>query len=99
MFFLIDHKLNCPSGLHAFQIMCVYCIFQLVSKGEQRSEGSEGEEEEIKHQHEDNQFLELESEDDAGSDTLNKMRRLLEREWSRREAVMELFYKRVYGGE
>ncbi|GAA6214445.1 GTPase IMAP family member 8-like [Lates japonicus] len=67
------------------------------SKGEQRSEGSEGEEEEMKHQLEDDQYLDLESEDDAGSDTLNKVKRLLESEWSRREAAMELFYKRVYG--
>ncbi|GAA6214444.1 GTPase IMAP family member 8-like [Lates japonicus] len=68
------------------------------SEGEQRSVVSEGEEEEMEHQHKDDQSktsfgLDLDSEDDAGSDFLNKIKRLLEREWSRREAAMEHFCK------
>ncbi|KAG7999392.1 GTPase IMAP family member 8, partial [Nibea albiflora] len=68
-------------------------IFQPVSDEGQESDRSEGEEEETEHPHEDDQFkscfgLEEESEDDAGPETLNRWKRLLESEWSRREYAM-----------
>ncbi|KAE8284079.1 hypothetical protein D5F01_LYC17406 [Larimichthys crocea] len=59
----------------------------------QESDRSEGEEEEMEHPHEDDHFksfgLEEESEDDAGPEPLNRWKRLLEREWSRREYAMQ----------
>ncbi|XP_070846874.1 GTPase IMAP family member 8-like [Chaetodon trifascialis] len=66
----------------------------LLSDDERNSEGSEGEEQQMEHQHQDAQFqtsfgFAAESEEDAGSGPLNKWRKLLEREWSRREVAME----------
>ncbi|XP_027145095.1 GTPase IMAP family member 8-like [Larimichthys crocea] len=59
----------------------------------QESDRSEGEEEEMDHPHEDDHSksfgLEEESEDDAGPGPLNRWKRLLEREWSRREWAMQ----------
>ncbi|XP_041819301.1 uncharacterized protein LOC121625277 [Chelmon rostratus] len=67
----------------------------LMSEDEINSEGSERKEEQLEHRHEDAQFqtcfgLEAGSEDDAGSGPLNRWRILLEREWSRREAAMDM---------
>ncbi|KAM9337015.1 GTPase IMAP family member 8-like isoform 2-T2 [Symphorus nematophorus] len=66
------------------------------------SDGSGGEEEQMKPRHEDDVFktcftLQVNSEDEAASDPLNRWKRLLEREWIRREVSMEqaswkLFY-------
>ncbi|XP_027145096.1 GTPase IMAP family member 8-like [Larimichthys crocea] len=63
----------------------------------QESDRSEGEEEEMEHPHEDDHFksclgLEEESEDDAGPEPLNRWKRHLEREWSRREYAMQQNY-------
>ncbi|XP_062234355.1 GTPase IMAP family member 8-like isoform X1 [Platichthys flesus] len=45
------------------------------------------------HQHEDDAGLEVESEDDTCSGSLKNMKGLLEREWSRQEASMELHHE------
>ncbi|XP_071319066.1 GTPase IMAP family member 8-like [Trachinotus anak] len=63
---------------------------------------SEGKEDELGHQHEDDQLKtsfdhELQSEDDAGSGSPNMIKGLLEREWIRREASAEQFY-RLFAG-
>ncbi|KAM9336922.1 GTPase IMAP family member 8-like [Symphorus nematophorus] len=65
-----------------------------MSDVESNPEGSGGEEEQMEHQHEDDVFktcfdLEADSEDDTVSGPLNRWKRLLEREWSRREVAME----------
>ncbi|XP_076616561.1 uncharacterized protein LOC143339278 [Chaetodon auriga] len=66
----------------------------LMSDDERNSEGSEGEEEQMEHRHEEAQFqtsfgFEAESEEHAGPGPLKTWRNLLEREWSRREVAME----------
>ncbi|XP_044033850.1 GTPase IMAP family member 8-like [Siniperca chuatsi] len=71
-----------------------------MSDDEQKSEASEGEEEQMEHRQ--TCFgVEVASEDDAGSGPLNTWMELLEREWSRREVAMEQaswrhFYKSVF---
>lgn len=80
-----------------------------MSEDQQMSEDSEGEEEQMEYRHEDDQFktcfsLKVGCENDVGSDPLNRWMGLLEREWSRREAVMEQaswrnVYNPSFGGE
>lgn len=82
-----------------------------MSGAEQKSEASQGHEEQMEPSREDDQLktsfgpvLEVESEDDAGSGPLNIWMRLLETEWSRREVAMEQsswrhFYNPVSAGE
>ncbi|KAG7506329.1 GTPase IMAP family member 8-like [Solea senegalensis] len=59
------------------------------------SSGGSEEEAAMAHSHKDDQFnagLKVESDDDAASGSLKIMKGLLEREWGRREASMELYY-------
>lgn len=82
-----------------------------MSDAEQKSEASEGDEEQMETPCEDDQsntrfgpVLGVESKDDGGSRPLNVWMRLLESEWSRREVAMEQaswrhFYDPVSAGE
>ncbi|XP_047465699.1 uncharacterized protein LOC125022801 [Mugil cephalus] len=54
-----------------------------------KSGNSEKDEKEINYQYEDDEFQKRATEDEVGASNENPYMRLLEREWSRREAVME----------
>ncbi|KAM3592098.1 uncharacterized protein V6R79_012550 [Siganus canaliculatus] len=64
-----------------------------MSEGQQTSDGADEEEEQKEHEGQnpfkDNFDFEIESDDETASDPMSKWRRLLEKEWSRREMAME----------